>query len=211
MVPSLHSRLLVTGDETVRDFATAWSLVPERSRGHHIPRSCIEPLWLRYDLAAAFATHLERFFATVGRDRCQVILIDDLAADPRQTYAKVCSFLGIQPWAETDFTPRRENRAVRFGWVQRLLHRPPRRVLNYLAGEAFLSREGRSVPKGAFVPAVLSLRKRILKWNEVSAPRPSLPPALRDEIIRHYRAEVTRLADLIGRDLSHWLSGKATS
>jgi hypothetical protein len=67
------------------------------------------------------------------------------------------------------------------------------------------------VPKGAFVPAVLSLRKRILKWNEVSAPRPSLPPALRDEIIGHYRAEVTRLADLIGRDLSHWLSGKATS
>ena len=53
MLPSLHARLLVTGDEVIRDFAKAWAMTGERAAGRQIPRSCIEPRWLRYDEAAA--------------------------------------------------------------------------------------------------------------------------------------------------------------
>jgi hypothetical protein len=205
MVPSLHSRLLVTGDETVKDFAKAWALVPERSAGRRIPRSCIDPQLLRYDRAAAFGTHVGRFFDAVGRERCLVVLLDDLKDRPWPTYEKVCAFLGLEPRPGTELHPRREHKAARFHWVQRLLNRPPKAVQTVVAGENFLQRDGRSAPNTGLVGAIFALRKRILKWNEIPAKRQPLDPSVRDEIIGHYRPEVERLSVLIGRDLSHWL------
>jgi hypothetical protein len=206
MVPSLHSRLLVTGDEAVKDFTKAWALVSERKKGRRIPRSCIDPQLLRYDQAAAFGTHVERFFDAVGKERCLVVLLDDLAGQPWPTYEKVCAFLGLKPWPDTDFKRRREHRRARLGWVQRLLYRPPRPIQTFFAGENFLARDGRSTRKGRLVSGIFALRKRVLKWNEIPVERSPLTPDVREAIIRHYRPEVDKLSHLIGRDLSHWLS-----
>jgi hypothetical protein len=189
----------------VNDFAEAWALVPERARGRHIPRSCIDPQLLRYDRAAAFATYVERFFDVVDRERCLVVLLEELAENPRSTYEKICAFLGLKPWPETNLEPRREHRAVRFGWVQRLLNRPPQSIQTFFAGENFLARDGRSKRNTGLVGGIFALRKRLLKWNEVLAKRTPLNPRVREEIIRHYQPEVDRLAQLTGRDLSHWL------
>jgi hypothetical protein len=208
MVPSLHSRLLVTGDETVKDFAKAWALVEERRQGRSIPRSCIDPNFLRYDQAAAFATHLERFIDAVGEGRCLVVLLDDLAREPWQSYETVCAFLDIEPQPDTDLKPHREHRAARFGWVQRLLCRPPVAVRNVLGGENWQLRDGRQSPRGGLTAAVFRARRQILKWNEVPAKRTALAADLREQIIRHYQPEVNRLSEMIGRDLSHWLSAE---
>src|SRR5262245_19479511 len=78
MLPSLHARLLVTGDESVRDFRTAWSLVDERAQGRAIPKSAIDPRFLRYDEAGKLGENVERFLRTVGRERCHIVLFDDL-------------------------------------------------------------------------------------------------------------------------------------
>ena len=32
-----------------------------------------------------------------GRERCHIVLFDDLAADPEATYRGMCAFLGIEP------------------------------------------------------------------------------------------------------------------
>ena len=51
MLPSLHARLLVTGDETIRDFPTAWAKIGERAEGKSLPKRAVDPRWLRYDWA----------------------------------------------------------------------------------------------------------------------------------------------------------------
>jgi len=71
MLPSLHARLLVTGDEDIADFTRAWSKVGERAQGHSIPRSAIDPRFLRYDQAGMLGSRVEQFFEAVGRERCQ--------------------------------------------------------------------------------------------------------------------------------------------
>jgi len=38
MLPSLHARLLVTGDETIRDFRKAWAKIGERAQGKSLPK-----------------------------------------------------------------------------------------------------------------------------------------------------------------------------
>jgi hypothetical protein len=207
MIPSLHSRLLVTGDETVRDFAEAWTLVPERKAGRRVPRSCMDPRWLYYDEAAAFATHVERFYEAVGRERCMVVLLDDLSSDPAGTYGRICDFLGLTPFAGTEFKAERTNRTFRIGWLQRLLNRPPKAVQTYLASEKFLQREGQldRAKRRKLFPKLLKLRKRVLKWNEIPARREPLDASLRKEIARAYRKEIDRFGRLIGRDLGHWL------
>jgi hypothetical protein len=208
MLPSLHARLLVTGDESVRDFPTAWALVEERARGRSIPKSAIDSRWLRYDEAGKLGSRVEAFFAEVGRERCHVVLFDDLSADPGDAYRNMCAFLGIEPWDGTNFKPQRINKAIRIGWLQRLLKRPPKAIRTALAGEKFHKREKKvGTEDSRALTAIFRIRKRLLEWNKVPARREPLDPAIRQQIIDSLRDEVILLSRVIDRDLSHWLGG----
>jgi hypothetical protein len=208
MLPSLHARLLVTGDETIRDFSKAWAKIGDRTAGKDVPKRAIDARWLRYDEAGALGSRVEAFLAAVGRERCHIVLFDDLTADPKGSYRALCEFLGIEPWADTDFEPQRINKTIRIGWLQRLLKRPPKAIRTALAGEQFHKREkklGSSDSKT--LTTIFALRKRLLEWNKVPAKRQPLDPALRREIIDRMRGEVILLSKVIDRDLSHWLGG----
>ena len=113
MLPSLHARLLVTGDETIREFPKAWAKIDERAKGKSIPKSAIDPRWLRYDEAGKLGSRVEAFLKTVGRERCHIVLFDDLASDPEASYRKMCDFLDIEPWEGTNFKAQRTNKTIR--------------------------------------------------------------------------------------------------
>ena len=205
MIPSLHSRLLMTCDEDVSDLKRAWDLIPERRNGREVPRSCIDARFLRYDEAARFATHLNNFFTVVGEYRCLDLLLDDFSSDPVGSYEEICSFLNLQPWPHTEFKVDRKNHRFRLKWLQRLLNRPPKPVLTWLASDQFLQREGIAREQNRFFKTLASMRKRLLRWNEYPAARGPLDDELRLKIARHYRQEVEELSKLIRRDLGHWL------
>lgn len=208
MLPSLHARLLVTGDETIRDFKKAWAKIPERRRGRSVPKSAIDPRWLRYDEAGKLGHNVERFFAAVGRERCHVVLFDDLSRDPQGAYRDLCHFLDIEPWSGTDFEPQRINKSIRIGWLQRLLKRPPKAIRTALAGEQFRKREKKvGTSDSPALATIFRVRKRLLDWNKVPAKRQPLDPSLRQEIIDRHRDDIILLSRVIGRDLSHWLGG----
>jgi hypothetical protein len=208
MLPSLHARLLVTGDETIRDFPTAWAKIADRARGKSLPRRAVDPRWLRYDWAGQLGQNVERFIATVGRERCHVILFDDLTADPQGTYRTLCRFLEIEPFPGTDFAPQRINKTIRIGWLQRLLKRPPKAIRTAFAGEQFHKREKKiGTSDGPALAAIFRIRKRLLGWNKVPAKRQPLDPEMRRQIIDRLRDDVVLLSRVIDRDLSHWLDG----
>jgi hypothetical protein len=218
MIPSLHQRLLYLGDETVEDFAQAWALRHRRARGEAIPRSCIEPRWLRYDESGRLGTHLEHFFAAVGRERCHVVVFDDLATDPAGEYAKVLRFFGLPDDKRIDFSAARAGQAYRIGWLQRLLKRPPVLTRRMLAGSALREHlkpagEGGGKAKANKRPGlVMCTRKRLLRWNRVPARKTDVPATIVAEFQQLYAGEVEKLGRLIGRDLGHWLgSGKLPS
>jgi hypothetical protein len=208
MLPSLHQRLLVTGDENISDFRKAWAKIPDRANGKSIPRTAIDPRFLRYDEAGALGRHVESFLAAVGRDRCHIVLFDDLASDPEATYRNLCGFLELDPWPGTKFNAKRINKTFRIGWLQRLLKRPPKAVRMVLAGEKFRTREkDLGASEGRAITAVFRVRKRLLDWNKVPAKRQPLDPLVRQQIIDRMRDDVILLSRVIDRDLSHWLGG----
>jgi len=209
LLPSLHKRLVFLGDETLTHFKDAWAAVSDRAAGKRIPRSCVEPRWLRYDQAGRYATYLERLFATVGREQCLVLLFDDLVADPICQYRRLVNFLGLAAMERTiDLAPRRESHDVRVAWLQRLLKRPPKPVRKYMAGPHYRNRErklsGDLADSGAF-DKVFALRKRVLKWNRIPPRKEAIPLSVQEDMRRHLKGEIERLENLIGRDLGHWL------
>ena len=209
LLPSLHKRLIFTGDENIRSFEDAWAAVPDRAAGRRIPWSTIDPRFLRYEEAARYGTYVERLFAAVGRERCLVMLFDDLVGDPTAQHDRLLEFAGLRPVAVPDLKPERTGKGVRHILLQQLLKRPPRMLLPYLASirhqGRFDKKAGRKAVKTAPGSGSKSLRKRLLRWNRLADVKQPVPLAVKREIRDHYQEEVDRLAKLIGRDLGHWL------
>jgi hypothetical protein len=206
LVPSLHQRYLVTGDENEKSFERAWALVPERAAGRKVPRSCLDPRLLRYDLAGKLGEQVERFFAVVGRERCHVVVHDDLVANPAQVYAEMLAFLGLPHDGRTKFKQKRKAEGYRFGWLQRLLKRPPV-ATSVLAGEEFRRRVVSKPRRPPSVPVrkLMEARKALLRWNKAPAEPVRLSRRMQEELRAAFADDVAHLGRLLGRDLSHWL------
>lgn len=208
MLPSLHRRLLFIGEESVDNFDTAWTLVEERRKGRHVPRSCVDPRLLDYREAGRLGTYVRRLFDAVGRDRCFVSVYDDLANDPAQHYRRVLNFLGLPDDGRTEFQVYRSGKSYKIAPLQRALKRPPS-ALQTLAATAKdnsrieTSQAGRYAH--AFANMVLKARLRLLRWNRLPAPSTILSAALKRTIRAELRGEIKLLSRLINRNLDHWL------
>lgn len=207
LLPSIHQRLLYQGDETVREFDRAWRLTADRAQGRKIPRSCLDPRLLRYDEVAKLGTHVQAFFDAVGQERCLVVVYDDIAADPNAVFARLLDFLDLPAFHYEGDRRQRARMGVRFGWLQRLLKRPPVVTRSLLAGEQFRRRVSKKPRKkvGPLGSALLSARKRLIALNRTAPPPTRISPEVRQEIRDTLSADIDHLATLIGRDLSHWL------
>lgn len=208
LLPSLHQRLSYQGDETAPDLETAWRLIDDRRAGRKIPRTCVESRQLIYDEVASLGKHVSRFFDVLGRDRCHVVVFDDLKADQEKTYAELLEFLGLPSAPLLKARKQRARHGYRFGWLQRLLKRPPV-ARTVLAGEKFRKRIASAPHKepSKMSRKLMTARKALLEWNRVPAPPVRLRASFVREIRETLRDDVGRLGVLLGRDLSHWLGG----
>lgn len=213
LLPSIHQRLLYQGDENIRDFNRAWRLNSERAAGRRIPRSCLDARLLRYDEIGRLGARVAEFFEAVGKERCLVLLYDDLARDPEAVFGRVLDFLGLPPFHYQGERRRRARKGFRFGWLQRLLKRPPVVTRALLAGEHYRQRVTQRPQQEPGAPAklVMKARKKLIAWNQRPAPDIWIAPDVEQDIRATFRADVEALGALIGRDLSHWLGPVSAS
>jgi hypothetical protein len=122
---------------------------------------------------------LEAVSARFPRDRLCVVLFDDLRDRPRETYADVCRFLGI----DDEFVPQRLGE----------------RVNRYVA---FRSMRIRGIRRQ--LPSTLRINRIVDRLNAREGSYPSMAPDTRAELRRFFAADVDGLAEWLGRDLSSW-------
>ena len=184
---SNHSHLLRAGREDIADFHSAVAATEDRRMGRRIPARGVRA-WLDYTGVCSFAPQVERYQKTFGADRVKVVLLEDLRARPAETYRDVLAFLEV----DTGFLPefRVHNEA------------PPRGVL-----ERFVTNLYRqpAVKEAASALFPYKMRRRFVSGiRALDTSREKSDP--RDLQLRTaLRPGVERLADLIGRDLSHWM------
>jgi hypothetical protein len=142
----------------------------------------------RYVDQGLYYLQLSRYFERFDRGRINVLLYDDLAADPSVVMRSLYEFLGVDGAFAVDVSTRHNAGAI-----------PRLPILNWMLSKsvAAFRRVFPSLPKGSGI--VARIKPRLLR------PPDPLPPHIRRRLIDYFRDDVARTGELIGRDLSHWL------
>jgi hypothetical protein len=200
MLPSYHLRMQFLLQEDEPDFARAWELEPLRERGENVPQRCLDARLLMYSRVAKFGVQVERLFDVAGRDQSQVIVLDDLKADPLGIYRRVLEFLNVDYDGQTEFEKRFGSQMYRYRWLQRLLFVPATS-----SGKTFdtLQQRARKYnPDGSRRPGFI---KRVTKFNKIPMPPAPLTTRMAEVVRETMRPDVMHLSRLLDRDLSFWL------
>jgi hypothetical protein len=202
MLASYHLRMRFTLMEDVEDFAAAWSLQEMRARGERIPKHCLDPQLLMYREVASFGQQIERLYQIVGRDRCLILLFDDLVRDPLTVYKDLLKFIEVEYDGRTKFQRKLGSRIYRYRWLQRLLYAPlasKARVADTLDLIWRMNQKKKATGKKSRV-------ERLVRWNAINTRPPPLAPDVRRMLRDTLADDVGKLSHLLQRDLSHWLT-----
>lgn len=188
---SYHSQMVYNGDEVIADLQGALDAEERRRRGKDIPENLRFMQRLLYRDVVRFSGQVARYLDRFGRDAVHIILQDDFARNARAVFREALDFLDVDPEFQPEFITENTNKTIRSMWLSNFLVRPPAWV---------------AAPVMALLPRTRrrNLRERIKTANAVTREREPLDPALRNRLAAELRPDVDRLAELIGRDLSHW-------
>ena len=142
-----------------------------------------------------YAPCIRRLFDTFGRDRVHVLLTEDLAQDAAGCCRTIYRAIGV----DDDFLPdlsRAHNQAAAAR---------SQVMANTIAG--VLKHKGKvKHTVRRFIPHTLARRARhaLLRMNEKPFTPPPMPPDRQQQLADYFKPHNQALAELIGRDLSHW-------
>jgi hypothetical protein len=194
MVYALHSQLLYVGIENTPDFESAWRLQERRGRGVDLPPRIRSPLLLQYRMVGQFGTQAQRLLSLFPREQVKLILYDDFATSPQRVYDEVIAFLGIPHDNRREFPRINENKRARVAWLKDFSRKPP----------PTLHKAFRGLKRAMGGEGISAIKKKIVALNTVRDRREPLSPQFRAELVQEFREEVSLLAQLLERDLSHW-------
>lgn len=195
MIPSLHGHLLFAFNEDRADLAEAWHLQNRRRRGKDVPAKCFEPRLLQYAEIGCLGAQVQRLLTVFPRDQVHFVLFDDWIADPGREYRAVLDFLGLADDGRSDFPRVNAQKQHRLPMLGSLLLRPPEparvlwRKLRALTGPKI------SLP----IEALIRMNAR------TGTPSP-VADDIKQLMIACFKPDIILLAELIERDLTHWLA-----
>lgn len=150
-----------------------------------------ESIWARPDSrwmqVGRYHEQLKRYFDDFPRDRIHVFLFDDFKRGVLQTVQNVYRFLGVDPTFAPDLNaPHNVGGLPASGLLEGLL-----------TSRTLKSAVEPWIPKGA-----ANWLRRLRMKN--MRPVPPLPAELRKQLTTHFREDIERTAELVGRSLDHW-------
>ena len=197
MLYSLHSQLLYSGEEDLKDFGEALDAEVERAQGRGIPASTHRGLeappteCLLYTQVASFAAQVERYQKRF--EHVHVVLHDDLKQDASAAYRGVLQFIGVDSSFQPDFSVVNPNTKTKSPFARKLI-------------QGVWFGPLRDVVPASFRGLGRRLLERLQALNTETTTRPPLDSELRGQVQDVLRQDIEKLGDLIGRDLSSWLA-----
>lgn len=194
MLYAHHSQRMFHGAEEILDFREALAAEEERKRNPITPHHAKPLEWLFYRDIARYAEQVKRYFDVFGRGAVKVIIFEDLKADTAAVYRDTLRFLQIDEDFKPHFEHKNPNRRIRVQWIQGVLRDPPE-TLRWIGRRVLPDPQSR-----------INLIERLTKANTRVVARPPMDPLLRADLLLEFTPQIEALADLLERDLSHWLS-----
>jgi hypothetical protein len=141
--------------------------------------------WMRI---GRYHDQLKRYFDVFPSSQMHIFLFDDLKADGLMTVQNMYRFIGVDPRFEPDFDAPHNVTGL-----------PQSRVV-----EGILTSRALRTAVEPLIPKAAANWVRRLRMKNMRKP-PALPPDLRRDLTTHFRDDIRRTSDLIGRSLDHWL------
>lgn len=193
MAPSLHAERVFNGVETVKDFEKAWKLQEERKKGKYIPRTIKkDPERLQYGAYCRLGEQLERLYKIVDKERVLVLVLDDIAQDPKREYQKVLSFLGVPYDGRNEFPVYNRRKIVRSVYLSYII-RTFSNISTNIKQIVGFNKE--------FKITSWMRHKLNKKFNKIE----TLSPEMKKELCNYFKDDIELLEKLLNRDFSHWL------
>lgn len=192
VIYSHHSHLLWAQSEEIEDFESALAAEKNRSEGCGIPPYALMLDVLLYSRTVRYAQQVKRYFDCFGRENVHLLLFDDIKQDIAACYRSTLEYLEVDSSFDPEFNVVNEHKRVRSRHLQRLAIHPPmilRRLLQLF---------------GADFPWRVMIKLQEL--NSTYGARAPLPIELRRRLSSEFESDITELAALLERDLSHWLT-----
>jgi len=194
MVYSFHSQALLNFYDDVECFSTAWKMAKHPELRKRLPRSCKEPMIIKYDKIATYGRQLERVYQSFSKSQVHIIFYEDFSQKTAEVYSETLSFLGLDDAHEISFERINENSVVRNRFFGRFIEHPPATLLRLW-----------SVLKDIVGLKKIGLRDKLLTLNSTKAVRPVMEESVRRDIVENYKSDTLLLQKITGRDLTSWL------
>jgi hypothetical protein len=198
MVYSMHSQALHSTDEDEPDFMRAWQLQDERLTGRRLPRNCHTPAILQYRALGRYSEQMERMFSIFPKEQVKIVLFDDFKRDTKAVYEDVLAFLGVPSDGHEHFEVINANKQRRFWRLSAFFRSPPPALRDAWRFAKRLPGLDERVAQG--------FHDWLERANTRIAPRTDLPPDTRRILCDVFQDDVARLSELLGRDLSKWVT-----
>lgn len=145
---------------------------------------------LRYHRMGLYSDDVAHYLEVFGKERVLLLFYQDISLDPRAQWRRLCDFLDIDAAHEPNF----DNRYNASGQPRSpLLHR----IIKSQRVRTLASR---------LLPHDVSIRIK----NRIEAVNleefPPLDAECRARLVAYYRADISKLEQIAGRDLGAWLS-----
>ncbi|HXW72836.1 MAG TPA: sulfotransferase [Methylocella sp.] len=187
MAPALHSEMVLSGHEDIRDFRKAWDIQAERKEGRALPAFSWARRRFLYGEVCKLGSQLERLLSMVPAPRVHVVVLDELAAEPRQEYLRVLRFLGVEDDGRLQFPVYNSAKNIRWPRFTRIV---------FILGQ---------IRRKAGMKTGLSLWKRFARLNQYEMPRTPLPRDMENLLRSYFLEDIRLLEHLCGKNFEHWL------
>jgi hypothetical protein len=188
---SMYRWFAMEGYEPLESFEEALAQEDWRMASHSFRKSCLPTVHdYFYFHSGLYREQVERYLNVFGRDSVKICLFDELKNDPAAVCTDVCRFLEISPSHGPALGKQNISVLPRSIALQFRLRKMRIRT-RYIFG--------------IFGRAVTGWLALAMKINKARGGKKPLSPAVRAQLVERYRPSVEQLAELIGRDLSHWL------
>jgi Sulfotransferase family len=137
-----------------------------------------------------YAKRLKRYLDLFPREQIKIYIFEEFRKNAAGTISDLYGFLGVDPSFAPDTSVKYNPGAVpKFRLLNKLFYHP--KLINMTKS---------MVPEG-----VQGMLKQVRELNLAATPK--MPPDLRVRLLSIYREDILKLEELLGRDLSVWLSG----
>jgi len=182
LLQSIHSQLLYTNDENIKNFQQALKMESKRKKGISIPKYTTRPSILYYSSYIQYSKIINKYFQYFNKQNIKILILDDLKNNFNKTIKDIFNFLYINP----NFTPIIKNLNTNKIPKIKFLHNPIlKRIIAKLC------------PNRLQVP--LSNLLKILNNKKIT--RPQLKIKFKEKLKKKYYNEVVNTEKILNRNL----------